>query len=114
MVMPAGMAIPRHRHIDDIRLDPALLLIAKSPIAQHAGAEILDHDVGLGNQALNDFEALDGADVQTEALLVDIGVVEISRRVEIDLKMLWRRRARQTATFVLRPLDLDDLGAKSA
>ena len=35
------------------------------------------------------------AHVQAEALLVDVGVVEVSRGVEVDLEMLWRRAARQ-------------------
>src|SRR6267154_4743337 len=113
MVMPPGMAVTRHRHIDDIRFDLAQLLVAEAPFLQHPGAEILDHDVGDGDQPLHDLQAFGASDIQAEALLVDVGVVEISRGVQIDLKILRRRSTRQPAALILRPLDLDDLGSKS-
>src|SRR5204862_1184903 len=97
MVMPAGMAVTRHRHIDDVRLYPALLLVAEAPVAEHARAEILDHDVGDADQPLGDLQALGGADVEAEALFVDVGVVAISRGVQVDLKLLRRGRAWQPA-----------------
>src|SRR6266853_644877 len=114
MVMAAGMAVARHRDIDDIRLDLAQLRIAEAPFLQHPGAEILDHDIGDGDQPLHDLEALGAADVEAEALLVDVGVVEIPRGVQIDLEMLRRCAARQPAALVLRPLDLYDLGPESS
>jgi hypothetical protein len=93
MVMPAGMAVTRHRHIDDIGFDPAQLFVAEAPVAEHARAEILDHDVGDGDQPLGDLQALRGADVEAEALFVDVGVVEIPRGVQINLKLLRRGSA---------------------
>ena len=58
MVIATGMAVARHRHIDDVRLDLAQLVIAEAPVPQHARAEILDHDVGDGDQPLHDLQAL--------------------------------------------------------
>src|SRR5712691_8093 len=113
MVMAAGMAVARHRDIDDVRLDPAQLRIAEAPFLQHPGAEILDHDIGDGDQPLHDLQALGAADVEAEALLVDVGVVEIPRGVQIDLEVLRRRGTRQPAALILRPLDLYDLGPQS-
>jgi hypothetical protein len=66
------------------------------------------------DQAFDDVEALCGADVEAKALLVDVGVVEIARSVEIDLELLGGRGAGQPATLILRPFDLDDLRAESA
>src|SRR5262249_58622179 len=59
-----------------------------------------------------DLQALRAAHVEAEALLVDVCVVEIARRVQIDLQTLRRGRARQAAALIFRPLDLDDLGAE--
>src|SRR5437763_747850 len=53
------------------------------------------------------------ADVQAEALLVDICIIEVARGVQVDLKVLRGRRTRQPAALVLRPFDLDDLGTES-
>src|SRR5436305_12759425 len=97
MMVPAGVAVTRHRHVDDIRLDPALLLVAETPAAQHPRAEILNDNVGDSDQPLDDVEPLRGADVEAEALLVDVGVIEIARGVQVDLEVLWGRRARQSA-----------------
>src|SRR6266436_5954894 len=110
MVMPAGMAVARHRPISDIRLDFAQRLIAEAPLLQYPGAEILNHDVGDGDQPLHDLQAFGASHVQTEALLVDVRVVEVSRGVQIDLEILRRGGARQPAALILRPLDFYDLG----
>src|SRR5208283_4115526 len=94
MVMPTGMAVPRHRHIDDIRFDLAQLRIAEAPVLQHPGAEILNHDVGDRDQPLHDLQAFGASYVQTETLLVDVCVIEVSRGVQIDLEALRRGRTR--------------------
>ena len=114
VVMPAGMAVARHRHIDDVRLDLALLRIAEAPFLQHPGAEVLNHDVGDGDQPLDDLQAFGASYVETEALLVDVRVIEVSRGVEIDLEILRRGGARQPAALIFRPLDLYDLGPESS
>ena len=88
MVMPARMAVARHGHIDDIRFDLGQFLIAETPFLQYPGAEILDHDVGDGDQPLHDLQALGASYVQTEALLVDVGVIEVSRGVQVDLEIV--------------------------
>src|SRR6266446_2769618 len=113
MVMAAGMAVARHRDIDDIRIDLAQLRIAEAPFLQHPGAEILDHDIGDGDQPLHDLQAPGAADIEAEALFVDVGVVEVPRGVQIDLEVLRRRGTRQPAALILRPLDLYDLGPQS-
>ena len=114
VVMPSGMAVARHRYIDDVRFDAAQHVIAKAPVPQHPRAEILDHDVGHGDQLFRDFQPFRAADVERQAFLVDVGVVEVPRGVEVDLDIPRRRGAGQPAALVLRPLDLDDLGAESA
>src|SRR5260370_983609 len=113
MVMAASMAVTRHGHIDDILFDLAQLLIAEAPFVQHPGAEILDHNVGDGDQPLHDLQALRASYIQTEALFVDVGVIEVSRGVQIDLEILRRGGTRQPAAFILRPLDFYDLGAET-
>ena len=50
---------------------------------------------------------------EAEALLVDVGVVEIAGGVQIGFETLRRRRTRQPAALILRPLDFDDLGPQS-
>ena len=45
-VEPGG----RHRKQDDVGLDRAQRFVADAQTLHHAGAEVLDHDVGLGNQ----------------------------------------------------------------
>src|SRR5439155_8833932 len=95
-------------------LDLAQLRIAEAPFLQHPGAEILDHDVRDGDQPLHDLQALGASDVEAEALFVDVGVVEVSRGVQIDLDALRGRGARQPAALILRPLDLYDLGPERA
>jgi hypothetical protein len=87
MVMPSGMAVTRHRDIDDVRLDAALFFVPKTPVAQNARTEILDHDVRNRDQPLDDLETLRSTYVKADALLVDIRVVEVSRGVQIDLEM---------------------------
>ena len=61
---------------------------------QHPRAEILDHYVGDGDQPLCDLQALGASYIQTEALFVDVRVIEVSRSVQIDLEVLRRGGAR--------------------
>jgi hypothetical protein len=61
---------------------------------QYPGAEILDHDVGDGDQPLRDFQAFGASYVQAEALFVDVRVIEVSRGVQTDLEILRRGGAR--------------------
>ena len=112
--MPAGMPVTRHRHIDDIRFDRAQLLIAEAPLLQHPGAAILDHDVGDGDQPFDELQAFGALYVETEALLVDVRVIEVPGGVQIDLEILRRGGARQPAALIFRPLDLYDLGPESS
>src|SRR5262245_47747067 len=114
MVMAAGMAVTRHRHIDDVRLDPPLLVIAEPPIAEHPRAEVLDNDVRDRDQPPHNVEPLSGPHIEAEALLVDVSVVEIAGGVQIDLEMPRCRRARQPSALVFWPFDLDDLGTERA
>src|SRR5271169_622742 len=113
MVMPTGMAVPRHRHIDDIRFDLAQLRVAEAPLLQHPGAEILNHDVGDGDQPLHDFQAFGASYIETEALLVDVCVVEVSRGVQIDLEVLRCGGTWEPAALIFRPFNFYDLGPKS-
>src|SRR5262245_3121483 len=108
-MIPAGMAIARHGYIDDVRFDLAQLRVAETPPLQYPGAEILDHDVGDGDQPLDDLQAFGAAHIQAEALLVNVRVIEISRGIEIGRDIPRCGGARQPAALILRPLDLDDL-----
>ena len=74
-MVATGVAVARHRHVDDVGLDRAHLLVAEAPVPQHARTEVLDHEVGDGDQPLDDLQPLGTAHVQTEALFVDVGVV---------------------------------------
>jgi hypothetical protein len=55
MMMSTGKTVARHGNIDDIRFDFAQLLVTETPLLQYSGAEILDHDIGNGDQPLHDF-----------------------------------------------------------
>src|SRR5271168_5103113 len=114
MMMSAGVAVAGHGYVDDSRFDLAQLVIAEAPVMQHPGAEILDHDVGDRDQPLHDLQALGASHIQTEALLVDVRVIEVPRGVQIDLEIVGGGGTRQPAAFVLRPLDFYDLGPKGS
>ena len=59
-------------------------------------------------------QPLRAADVEAEALLVDVSVVEIARGVQIDLEVLWVVVLGKRPALVFGPLNLYDLSAKSA
>src|SRR5215471_1285831 len=108
------MTVTRHRHIHDIRFDLAQLGVTQAPSLQDPRAEVLDDDVGDGDQSLGDLEAHGAAHIKAEALLVDIRIVEVAGSIQIDLEALRRGGAGEPAALVLWPLDFDDLGSQGA
>ena len=114
VMVPTGMAVARHRHVDDVGFDPAQLVISEPPVPQYPRAEVLDHDIGDADQPLHDLQAFGAPHVQTETLLVDVGVREVSRGIQIDREILRRGGTRQPAALTLWPLDLYDLGTERA
>ena len=48
------------RHIDDARVARRQAFIVEAELAHPAGAQILDHDVGLVDEPVNDFAAAVG------------------------------------------------------
>jgi len=51
-----GLAITRDRTVDDSRIDRAHGLISQSEPLHHAGAELLDQDIGLLKQGTQNIE----------------------------------------------------------
>ena len=70
VVVGAGLAVGRDAHQDDLGIDLLHVLVAQAPAFEGSGREILDDDVGLGDQALGDLEARGLAQVERDAALV--------------------------------------------
>src|SRR5690606_25651557 len=70
------------RAVDDVRADLAELFVVQAPRLHDARREVLDHNVADGDEALEDVEAERVADVEENALLVAVEVVEEAGVVE--------------------------------
>ena len=112
--------------VDDVRLDRTQHVVSQSPVIEHARRKTLRDDVRHRHQALRDLEALRVPDVERDAALAGILVVELPAHVRIG-DALQRRRgliARSAASErrhrgeprirVALELHLDALGAECA
>ena len=87
------------------RLQLAQPVVAEAHLLHHAGAEILQHDVGGRHQRREDLLAALGAHVEAQALLAAV----VDR--EIDA-LAAHHRLRFARLLAAQFLDLDDLGAE--
>ena len=100
-----------HRDVDEVGLDRAHLVEGEAPVAQHACAEVLDHDVRRAQQVLDDLQALRAAHVDRDAQLLGVLVVEVAVRVRARARVAEAARAAREGEPRVRPFDLDHLGA---
>ena len=69
-------------HIDDFRLDRSQCLVTETPPVEHSGGEVLCHRVGHADQIGQDLLASIGSQIQRNAALVCIVVVETTAQVD--------------------------------
>ena len=99
-----GLAVAGDRAIDQPRIDLAQRLVAEPEAVHHAGAEILDQDIGFRDQPMNERDRIGILEVEREASLSRIELAEIGAVAVAD------RRA-QPHVVAFRRLDLDHLRA---
>ena len=96
----AGLAVAGQRRIDEPRVDLPQRLVAAAQLVHHAGAEGLNHHVGLGDHLLGRRHRLGPAQVECHRLLA-----AVDHREQL-------RRQRPRVVAAIRLLDLDDLGTE--
>ena len=109
VVRPPG-AHHRERGVDQVRLDRAQLVVGEAELLHRAGREVVGHDVELVEHAADQLEALRLVQVERDAPLVGVGVVEECAGVDRETA----RRVRELAHAV-QPgggLDLDHIRAE--
>ncbi|MGY3220527.1 hypothetical protein ACVIM5_001134 [Bradyrhizobium sp. USDA 4512] len=103
LVIGAVLAEAGDAAIDDARVDRGEALIVDAELLLHVGAEILDHDVGLGGEALEHGEPALVFQVQRHGPLVAVQILKVGTPPGA---------ARLLATGILgQRVDLDDIGA---
>lgn len=90
--------------MNEPRVNLAQLLVPEAEALDGAGGEVLDEDIGLGEQGVKDLLALRVLEVEGEALLVAIEPDEVARH-SVDRRIV---AAREIAGA--RPFDLDHPG----
>ena len=102
------------RHVDDVGLDRLQLLVGEAQAREHAGGEVLGDDVGDGDELAQQLLAALGAQVERDAELLDVVVVEAAADLDAAPLVDERRRAAQDVPRALahRVLDADHLGAE--
>ena len=97
------------RTIDQPRVQRAHHVGPDAQVADHAGTQVLDQDVGVGNQPLQLCDIVGILDVEGDGLLVAVHRVE-QHRVAVDEE----RSPRPRVVAAIQLLDLDDFGAHVA
>src|SRR5262249_29496430 len=77
LVIGAVLAEAGNAAIDDAGIDLLHALIVDAELGFHVGAEILDHHVGLGDQAVENFQTLRVLQVQRYRPLVAVQILEV-------------------------------------
>ena len=81
--MTAGVAEACLGNVNYIWLKLGLLFVTQPPTLQGFGAEIFYHNVRLHDQSLDQVQALFRTQVNSDAFLVGIGVVEVCPGIEV-------------------------------
>src|SRR6266571_3054991 len=101
----AVLAEARYRHQDDAGVQCAQPLVVEAHGSHHAGAKVLQHDVGLRHQRGEDLLALGAPEIEADALLAAV--------VDGEVDALAAHHRRMPARLLAAGwLDLDDLGAE--
>src|SRR5580704_2922289 len=122
---PVGAVRPHARllDVDDVGPDRPHHVIAEPQTLQYAGRETFRHDIADAHQILGDLEPLWMPDIQGNAALAGILVVELAAHVGIAHAGQWtgrrvargaaadRRHRRQPRVGIVLPLDLEALRA---
>ena len=102
-----GLAEAGAEGADDARIDLGELVVAKAHALHHAGAEIVDDDVGVAHEIVDDRLAVGLAQIERDRALVAVEAAE--HRIVEPVGIVGDRGAREIAGA--GPLDLDDVGA---
>ena len=102
----AGLAEAGADGVDDAWVERAAGVVAEAHAVHHAGAEVVDDDIGAGDQRLHRRHALGVAQVEGDAALVAVEAAE--DRVVDPLR---RREGRAAQVAGAGALDLDHVGA---
>ena len=81
LLVGAGVAEAAVGDVDDVFLDLLERVVVVAPGAHDAGGEVLGHAVGDGDQALEQFAAFLGLDIERDAHFAHIVVVERSAQL---------------------------------
>ena len=109
----AVVAEPADRQDDQARVELVQPLDREPEPVQHAGAEVLQQDVGVGDHAGQDAAAVVALEVQRDGLLVAVAGQEV-RRDRVVLRADERRPPAAGVVAGAGGLDLDDAGAEVA
>ena len=82
VLIAARVAVARNGAVDDAGIDGALSLEVQSPGLEDAAGEVLDDDIADGDEPVQELHSQGVADVQEDAFLVAVEVVEEARVVE--------------------------------
>ena len=100
-----GLAVARDRAVDQFRIEIAQAGVVQLQAPHHAGAEILDQNIGGRDQSANDLDPVGRFQIEHQALLADIELAERSAAIVAHR----RPRAHRLA---FGGFDLDDLRAQ--
>ena len=106
-----GETVARGRHHDDVRLDAAQVFVFQMEVSDGPGREILREHIADGNQVLQDFHAGGVGQVQGDAQLVAVMLVEIGPPVpELSFGFVLVESVAAVAFQSLARFQADDLG----
>ncbi|MEY9236048.1 hypothetical protein ABIF68_004365 [Bradyrhizobium japonicum] len=99
-----GLAVARDRAIDQLWIDRAQAVVVEPQPVHHAGAKVLDQDIGGRGEPAHRLLALLGLEIEHDAFLADVELAEYGAAP------LAQRRP-GAHRLAAAGLDLDDLGA---
>ncbi len=104
-----GLTVGRDREVDQLRIFRREARIVEAVLLQHAGPEVLDHALGIGQQLVHDRLAIGLGEVERDALLAPVvGHEEVAFAVGATGA---RTGALARVVAAIGILDLDHLGA---
>ena len=116
LVGPVRALVPEAgvRHVDDVGADRPQLVVREAEPGEHAGREVLGDDVGDRDQPADELAAALGAQVDGDAELLDVVVVERAAHVDALAVVDERRHAAQDVppAALHRVFDPDHLRAE--
>ncbi|MNN21727.1 hypothetical protein D3C81_1350590 [compost metagenome] len=105
----ARVAEAAHGAVDQARIRFAQRFVSQSEPLHHAGAEVLDDDVGTIDQLAHNADALGRLQVHGNRTLVAIDALEIA--AVVAQRVVFTERAGEARAVAGHGFDLDDVGA---